>query len=77
MAEPYRLARCARRMSGFSPPGWGNSRSGTGLARQNRGRDRMAMVAGEIEALIRAALPDASVTIEDLAGDGDHSIEAL
>lgn len=32
----------------------------------------MAMVAGEIEALIRAALPDASVTIEDLAGDGDH-----
>jgi stress-induced morphogen len=32
----------------------------------------MAMVAGEIEALIRQALPDASVTIEDLAGDGDH-----
>ena len=32
----------------------------------------MAMVASEIEALIRAALPDAKVTIEDLAGDGDH-----
>jgi stress-induced morphogen len=32
----------------------------------------MAMVAGEIEALIREALPDARVTIEDLAGDGDH-----
>ena len=32
----------------------------------------MAMQAGEIEALIKAALPDASVTIEDLAGDGDH-----
>jgi stress-induced morphogen len=32
----------------------------------------MAMPAGEIEALIKAALPDASVTIEDLAGDGDH-----
>jgi len=32
----------------------------------------MAMVASEIEALIRAALPDAHVTIEDLAGDGDH-----
>ncbi len=32
----------------------------------------MAMVAGEIEALIRAALPDAAVTVEDLAGDGDH-----
>ena len=32
----------------------------------------MAMPAGEIEALIKAALPDARVTIEDLAGDGDH-----
>ncbi len=32
----------------------------------------MAMVASEIEAMIRAALPDAKVTIEDLAGDGDH-----
>jgi stress-induced morphogen len=32
----------------------------------------MAMSAAEIEALIKAALPDAQVTIEDLAGDGDH-----
>ncbi len=32
----------------------------------------MAMAASEIEALIKAALPDALVTIEDLAGDGDH-----
>ena len=32
----------------------------------------MAMAAGEIEALIREALPDALVTVEDLAGDGDH-----
>ena len=32
----------------------------------------MAMQATEIEALIRAALPDATVTIDDLAGDGDH-----
>jgi stress-induced morphogen len=30
------------------------------------------MPAGEIESLIRAALPDANVTVEDLAGDGDH-----
>ena len=30
------------------------------------------MPAAEIEALIKAALPDAEVTIEDLAGDGDH-----
>lgn len=32
----------------------------------------MAMDAAEIEALIKSALPDAVVTIEDLAGDGDH-----
>ena len=32
----------------------------------------MPMAASDIEALIRAALPDAHVTIEDLAGDGDH-----
>lgn len=30
------------------------------------------MKAVEIEKLIRAALPDAEVTITDLAGDGDH-----
>ncbi len=32
----------------------------------------MAMDPREIEALIKAALPDAQVRIEDLAGDGDH-----
>ncbi len=32
----------------------------------------MAMVAKDIEELIRASLPDARVTIDDLAGDGDH-----
>ena len=32
----------------------------------------MAMAASEIEAMIRAALPDARVTVDDLAGDGDH-----
>jgi stress-induced morphogen len=32
----------------------------------------MAMAANEIEALIKAAIPDARVTVEDLAGDGDH-----
>jgi stress-induced morphogen len=30
------------------------------------------MGASEIEALIKEALPDAVVTIDDLAGDGDH-----
>jgi stress-induced morphogen len=32
----------------------------------------MAMEAGEIEALIKAGIPDAEVTISDLRGDGDH-----
>lgn len=32
----------------------------------------MAMQAGDIEKLIRAALPDAKIDIRDLAGDGDH-----
>ncbi len=32
----------------------------------------MAMEARQIEDLIRAAFPDAKVTITDLAGDGNH-----
>jgi stress-induced morphogen len=32
----------------------------------------MAMIATEIERLIKEALPDARVEIRDLAGDGDH-----
>ncbi len=32
----------------------------------------MAMEAHEIESMIRDALPDADVRIEDLRGDGDH-----
>ncbi len=32
----------------------------------------MAMPATEIERRIRAALPDATIEIRDLAGDGDH-----
>jgi stress-induced morphogen len=32
----------------------------------------MPMDAGAIESLIKESLPDAEVTIEDLAGDGDH-----
>src|SRR5690242_6748877 len=35
-------------------------------------RPRMAMDAREIEQLIKASIPDAEVTIRDLAGDGDH-----
>jgi stress-induced morphogen len=32
----------------------------------------MAMDAADIERMIKAALPDATVEIRDLAGDGDH-----
>jgi stress-induced morphogen len=32
----------------------------------------MAMEASEIARLIKEAIPDAQVTIEDLRGDGDH-----
>jgi stress-induced morphogen len=32
----------------------------------------MPMEAAEIEGLIKAAFPDAEITIEDLRGDGDH-----
>jgi stress-induced morphogen len=32
----------------------------------------MAMSASEIESMIKESLPDAKITIEDLAGDGDH-----
>ena len=32
----------------------------------------MPMDAGEIERLIKTSIPDAQVTIRDLAGDGDH-----
>ena len=32
----------------------------------------MPMDARDIESMIKAAIPDAVVTIRDLAGDGDH-----
>lgn len=32
----------------------------------------MPMDAGDIESMIKKAIPDAEVTIRDLAGDGDH-----
>lgn len=34
--------------------------------------DPMAMKAEDLEALLRQALPDADISIQDLAGDGDH-----
>ncbi|MCB1428011.1 MAG: BolA family transcriptional regulator [Nitratireductor sp.] len=32
----------------------------------------MPMSAGDIEKMIKQGIPDATVTIRDLAGDGDH-----
>jgi len=32
----------------------------------------MAITQNELESLLRAAFPDADITIKDLAGDGDH-----
>ena len=32
----------------------------------------MAMAVNELERVIKDAFPDADVTIQDLAGDGDH-----
>ena len=43
---------------------------GTAVAKEVK--RAMAMAANEIERLIRARIPDAEVTIRDLAGDGDH-----
>lgn len=37
----------------------------------------MPMNAAEIERLIKAKLPDAEITITDLAGDGDHFAAAV
>src|SRR5579872_2467061 len=64
MGAQYLCERCARRTNASFRPGWTATEAGGGV--------RMAMAAGEIEALIKAAIPDAHVTIEDLAGDGDH-----
>ena len=37
----------------------------------------MAMQADELEGLLREAFADAEITIEDLAGDGDHYREII
>jgi stress-induced morphogen len=43
-----------------------------GASRNGRVKHAMAMAASDIERLIRVRIPDAEVTIRDLAGDGDH-----
>jgi stress-induced morphogen len=48
-------------------------RSTGGEGRSGGEREKaMPMAANDIERLIKARLPDANVTIRDLAGDGDH-----
>jgi len=42
------------------------------LAKKIYGNIKMAMDLKEIEKFIKEALPDASVDIQDLAGDGNH-----
>jgi stress-induced morphogen len=41
-------------------------------SKDNLEESAMPMDAREIETLIKEALPDADITIRDLAGDGDH-----
>lgn len=41
------------------------------------GRPAMAMAAGDIESLIKDGIPNATVTIEDLRGDGDHYLAVV
>src|SRR6266480_2509314 len=62
--------RCATSMRGGCPPTWQAGR--TEILPGTDRRSQMAMDAGEVERLIRAGIPDAQVTIRDLAGDGDH-----
>lgn len=45
---------------------------GTGPIPRPRGRVPMPMSASDIERLIRSALPDARISIRELAADGDH-----
>ena len=59
----YRLLHCESACPVFS---------GLDERRNQEGHTPMAMAANEIEALVKEALPDAKVTVEDLAGDGDH-----
>jgi stress-induced morphogen len=45
---------------------------GAFLVSDDQETEKMPMDARDIETMIKAALPDAEVTIRDLAGDGDH-----
>ncbi len=55
-----------------SRPSWRASSEPRAATAPLSGVTTMAMDARDIEGLIKAALPDAQITIRDLAGDGDH-----
>jgi len=44
----------------------------TGCNAATKRGDAMPMNAADIEKMIKAAIPDATIKITDLAGDGDH-----
>src|SRR6185312_2577994 len=58
-------------MSRSGEPGHDSSRELQGGAGKRRSTG-MPMDARDIESMIKAAIPDARVTIRDLAGHGDH-----
>jgi stress-induced morphogen len=55
-------------MSAGCPPSWAAAKIG-GTFKETT---HMAMAAADIERLIKERFPDALVSIDDLAGDGDH-----
>jgi stress-induced morphogen len=58
-------------MSAGCRPSWAAGKIG-GTNRANKETTHMAMAAADIERLIKERFPDALVSIDDLAGDGDH-----
>ena len=60
------------RLEGWLPAYMAGGSGLTGLGEGQAEDPHMAMDASEIEQLIKARIPDAEVTIRDLAGDGDH-----
>src|SRR5215468_2804215 len=59
-------------MRGGCRPIWPEARIRPASGQGQEDLPHMAMDASEIEKLIKAGIPDAEVTIRDLAGDGDH-----
>src|SRR5919106_5012421 len=69
VAMPYRCRNSPRSTKAGCRRSWARAE---GRAARRRGVCAVAMTALEIEELICAGLPEAQVTVEDLAGDGNH-----